>query len=143
MKLINTENADTTICSDLDLLEECMMKKQQSLVRQTERMEAMKSSIHNTKDDIAVLKAILHYVSRLERGEISHPQVAHKDIPRFFARASRLYDLLCHRMHCHIDYTCFCAVIHLGYEFEVRPCDVGKHDLSRATVLGYFKKERE
>ena len=99
-----------------------------------EIMEAMKSSVHNTKDDIAVLEAILHYVSRLERGEISHPRVAHEDIPRFFARASRLYDLLCHRMHCHIDYTCFCAAIHLGYEFEVRPCDVGKHGPSLSSL---------
>ncbi len=143
MKFTKTENADTDICSDLGLLKECMMKKQQSLVRQTERIEVMKSSIRNTKDDIAVLEAILHYVSRLESGEICHPQVAHKDIPRFFARASRLYDLLCHRMHCHIDYTCFCAAIHLGYDFEARPRDAEKHDLSRATVLGYFKKERE
>jgi hypothetical protein len=139
MKITRANSTDADVRADMKLLEERFAGKEHRFARQQIRMEALEYTMHNTEEDIRFLNMAMHYV----KSSTDRIHVAHKDIPRFFERASRMYDLLCHRMHCHINYTCFCIAIHARYDIESCSNHVGSHSLSLTTVTGYFKRERE
>lgn len=64
-------------------------------------------------------------------------------IASFFARVSRFFDHLQHRLHRSLNYTWFCLVLCSRYTFQSRLKSVERCCLTPATVLGYFKRERE
>lgn len=129
--------------ADLEELEACLEKKSLRYARQQERLERLQQSLKNTQEDIRVLKMILRYVEIYHCMGQNRGFIPHKDIFRFFMRASEVYDELCHRLHCHINYKYFCRAIHLCYHLDSRVRRNGHDNLSVFTVLGYFKRERE
>ena len=69
--------------------------------------------------------------------------VPRERIASFFARVSRFFDHLQHRLHRSLNYTWFCLVLCSRYTFQSRLKSVERCCLTPATVLGYFKRERE
>jgi len=145
-----SEMPDTSVRSDnyllnadLEELEACLAKKNLRYARQLQRMERLTQTLKNTREDIRVLTIILRYVNRYHRMGRCRGAIVYKDISRFFIRASKVYDELCHRLHCHINYRYFCMAIHLCYHLESRVRRKGHDSLSVFTILGYFKRERE
>ena len=53
------------------------------------------------------------------------------------------FDHLQHRLHRSLNYTWFCLVLCSRYTFQSRLKSVERCCLTPATVLGYFKRERE
>lgn len=138
MRITQIFPVDSDRCTDMALLNERLTRKEQRLAGQLQRKELLQRRISNTEEDIKTLKAALHYAGQSTEGT-PRIHIAYKDIPRFFERASLMYDRLCHRMHCHINYTCFCIAIHLHYDLE----SSSHRRLSLTTVVNYFKRERE
>lgn len=68
--------------------------------------------------------------------------ISRQHVSTFFIRISRLYDYLQHRLHCSFNYTLFCLIVNSRYCFESRTQTVEHKQLSPATVLTYFKRER-
>ena len=143
MKTTQTFSADINVCTDIEQLKECIIRKCERLAGQMQQLEALQRRISNTQQDIEALSSFLHYASRFTNNGGARIHIAHADIPRFFKRASRMYDHLCHRMRCPINYACFCTAIHARYELEGDPHRKGSVSLSISTVITYFKRERE
>lgn len=139
----NILNNAALLDADIEQLKKCLEKKSLRYARQQERLERLQQSLKNTQEDIRVLKTILRYVEIYHCMGQNRWFIPHKDIFRFFIRASEVYEELCHRLHCHINYKYFCRAIHLCYHLESRVRRNGHDSLSVFTVLGYFKRERE
>jgi len=109
---------DCLLNADIEELEACLKKKKLRYACQQERLERLQQTLNNTREDIRVLATILHYVQMHHPMGCYHRFAAYKDIVHFFIRASEVYDELCHRLHCHINYRYFCMVIHLCYHLD-------------------------
>ena len=129
--------------ADVERLKACLEKKCLRYARQQERLERLQQTLNNTREDIQVLKRILRYVEIYHCMGRNRGFIPHEDIFRFFIRASEVYDELCHRLHCHINYNYFCTALHLCYHLESSVRRKGHDSLSVVTILGYFKREKE
>ena len=129
--------------ADLEELKACLEKTGLRYARQQERLERLQQTLNNTREDIRVLKMILRYVEIYHCMGQNRGFIPHKAIFRFFMRASEVYEELCHRLHCHINYKYFCRAIHLCYHLESSVRRKGHDSLSVVTILGYFKREKE
>ena len=87
----------------------------------------------------------LERTAKRSRNAAAQPSrfVPRERIASFFARVSRFFDHLQHRLHRSLNYTWFCLVLCSRYTFQSRLKSVERCCLTPATVLGYFKRERE
>jgi len=104
--------------------------------------------MENTRNDIEQLEYTLAQMERTakrSRNAAAQPSrfVPRERIASFFARVSRFFDHLQHRLHRSLNYTWFCLVLCSRYTFQSRLKSVERCCLTPATVLGYFKRERE
>lgn len=122
--------------------------KKERYAKQKERREKLEQTMQNTCNDIEQLECTLAQMERAEKASRKSAATRSRFVPRerisdFFARASRFFDRLQHRLHRTLNYTWFCLAICARYTFESRIKRNGHNCLTPATVLGYFKRERE
>ena len=113
--------------------------KKERYARQQFYMENLEQTMRNTQNDIGQLE-----YTRMQLAQKRTPRISPREkVPAFFAHASRVYDRIQSRLHHPMNYTWFCLVLCHRYRFESRSRRPDRRYLTPATVLGYFKKERE
>lgn len=117
-------------------------KKKERYARQQTRMEDLKRSMNYNHNDIKQLEYTLQKLKQSRKKKRFRSFISRQHVSTFFIRISRLYDYLQHRLHCSFNYTLFCLIVNSRYCFESRTQTVGHKQLSPATVLTYFKRER-
>ena len=122
--------------------------RKERYTKQQARREKLEQTMENTRNDIEQLEYTL---AQMERAA-SAPAMLPYSLPfcppasvslASFARVSRFFDHLQHRLHRSLNYTWFCLVLCSRYTFQSRLKSVERCCLTPATVLGYFKRERE
>ena len=114
-------------------------EKKKRFAKQQARKEKLEQTMTNTCNDIEQLECTLR---QMERAEVRPRRiVTHRHISDFFIHASRVFEYLQHRLHHTLNYVWFCLALCARYGFENRK--IGHPLLSPATVLGYFKRERD
>lgn len=116
--------------------------------KQQARFEKLEQTMQNTRHNIEQMEYTHAQMKRNDeraRNAAAHPSlfIPRERIASFFARVSRLFDYLQHRLHRSLNYTWFCLVICSHYTFQSRLKSAERCCLTPATVLGYFKRERE
>ena len=123
-------------------IEALIAKKEEKLAHQQARMENLKQSIKNSHNDLKQLKYTLQKLKLAGKRKRPVTFIPRHRISDFFARISRLYNHLCRRLHCNLNYTWFCLVLTARYSFESRTQSHSRNVLAPSTVLSYFKRER-
>ena len=121
--------------------------RKERYTKQQARREKLEQTMENTRNDIEQLEYTLAQMERTakrSRNAAAQPSrfVPRERIASFFARVSRFFDHLQHRLHRSLNYTWFCLVLCSRYTFQSRLKSVERCCLTPATVLGYFKRER-
>lgn len=106
--------------------------RKERYTKQQARREKLEQTMENTRNDIEQLEYTL---AQMERTAKRSRNAA--------AQPSRFFDHLQHRLHRSLNYTWFCLVLCSRYTFQSRLKSVERCCLTPATVLGYFKRERE
>ena len=120
--------------------------RKERYAKQQVRREKLEQTMENTRNDIEQLEYTLAQMERTakrSRNAAAQPSrfVPRERIASFFARVSRFFDHLQQRQMCIRDR--FCLVLCSRYTFQSRLKSVERCCLTPATVLGYFKRERE
>ena len=120
--------------------------RKERYAKQQVRREKLEQTMENTRNDIEQLEYTLAQMERTakrSRNAAAQPSrfVPRERIASFFARVSRFFDHLQHRLHRSLNYTWFCLVLCSRYTFQSRLKSVERCCLTPATVLGYFKRE--
>lgn len=122
-------------------LQQRLAKKQKQLSKQKEREEELQRVMKNTEEDIDQMLYALH---ELEKAKTRKRRIiSRSEVLGFFARISRLFDYLQRRYHKCLNYGLTCLVIYARYRFSSRTRAPGHEFLGSATILTYFKYERE
>lgn len=124
-------------------IEESLNQKRQQLARQQSRREQMDNTIQHTENDIEQLEYTLHELEEIQKGQHERRIIPNDQITTFFTRISQVFDDLQRRWHRQLNYKMTCMVIYARYQFRSRVRDPERQYLSPATVLSYFKHERE
>ena len=106
-------------------------------------MEQMKCTMQNTDEEI---KRLEHVLCEMERISDTHREprvIPHVKVGDVFAYLCRVFEFLQHRLKLHFKYKLACEVIFAYYQFKSRLHTPGREYLSFATILTYFKRERE
>lgn len=143
MKTKKSQNKGINMTTE-DVRAKIAQKKEQH-AKQQARKEKLEQTMQNTSQDIEQLE---HTLAQLELAETSPTRRKPRFIPRdgissFFSHASRVFDRLQHRLRRTLNYTWFCLVLCSRYVMESRCKNPRRRYLTPATVLGYFKRERE
>lgn len=118
--------------------------RKERYTKQQARREKLEQTMQNTRNDIEQLEYTLAQIERAaKRSRKPSRFVPRERIADFFAHVSRLFDYLQHHLHRSLNYTWFCLVLCSRYTFQSRLKSVERCCLTPATVLGYFKRERE
>lgn len=124
-------------------IEESLNQKRQQLARQQSRREQMDNTIQHTENDIEQLEYALHELEEIQKGQHERRIIPNDQITTFFTHISQVFDDLQRRWHRQLNYKMTCMVIYARYQFRSRVRDPERQYLSPATVLSYFKHERE
>lgn len=121
--------------------------RKERYTKQQARREKLEQTMENTRNDIEQLEYTLAQMERAakrSRNAAAQPSrfVPRERIASFFARVSRFFDHLQHRLHRSLNYR-FYLVLCSRYTFQGHLKSVERCRLTLATVLGYFKRERE
>ena len=137
MNVINEKNKgiNMVIADIRALLEE----KKNCFAKQQARKEKLEQTMANTCSDIEQLEYTLRQMECA--GARPKRVVSCRHVSDFFIHASEVFDYLQHRLHRRLNYVWFCLALCSHYDFENRKID--RPLLSPATVLGYFKRERD
>ena len=122
--------------------------RKERYTKQQARREKLEQTMETTRNDIEQLEYTLAQMERTAKRSRNAAVQPSRFVPReriasFFARVSRFFDHLQHRLHRSLNYTWFCLVLCSRYTFQSRLKSVERCCLTPATVLGYFKRERE
>ena len=115
--------------------------RKERYAKQQVRREKLEQTMENTRNDIEQLEytlAQLERTAKRSRNAAVQPSrfVPREHIASFFARVSRFFDHLQHRLHRSLNYTWFCLVLCSRYTFQSRLKSVERCCLTPATVLG-------
>ena len=124
-------------------LEARLAHKKEQLAHQQERQLILESSIHNTQDDIEQLEYVLHKLDEMDKCHHKRRTITNDNVSFFFIHVSELFDYLQHRLHRRLDYKLTCTLLYARYRFRSRMRAPSRRFLRPATVLSYFKMERE
>ena len=109
--------------------------RKERYTKQQARREKLEQTMENTRNDIEQLEYTLAQMERTakrSRNAAAQPSrfVPRERIASFFARVSRFFDHLQHRLHRSLNYTWFCLVLCSRYTFSEPP-------EKRGTLLSY------
>lgn len=121
--------------------------RKERYAKQQVRREKLEQTMENTRNDIEQLEYTLAQMERTAKRSRNAAVQPSRFVPRehiasFFARVSRFFDHLQHRLHRSLNYR-FYLVLCSRYTFQSRLKGVERCRLTPATVLGYFKEEGE
>lgn len=99
--------------------------RKERYTKQQARREKLEQTMENTRNDIEQLEYTLAQMERTakrSRNAAAQPSrfVPRERIASFFARVSRFFDHLQHRLHRSLNYTWFCLVLCSRYTFQSR-----------------------
>ena len=127
--------------------------RKERYTKQQARREKLEQTMENTRNDIEQLEYTLAQMERTAKRSRNAAVQPSRFVPRvdgnavacaqIFDTVSRFFDHLQHRLHRSLNYTWFCLVLCSRYTFQSRLKSVERCCLTPATVLGYFKRERE
>ncbi|MCO7113377.1 hypothetical protein NIB75_14835 [Bacteroides uniformis] len=109
--------------------------RKERYTKQQARREKLEQTMENTRNDIEQLEYTLAQMERAAKRSRNAAVQPSRFVPReriasFFARVSRFFDHLQHRLHRSLNYTWFCLVLCSRYTFQSRP-------EKRRTLLSY------
>ena len=119
--------------------------RKERYAKQQVRREKLEQTMENTRNDIEQLEYTLAQMERTAKRSRNAAVQPSRFVPRehiasFFARVSRFFDHLQHRLHRSLNYTWFCLVLCSRYTFQSPEKRQERCCLTPATVLGYFKR---
>ncbi len=125
-------------------LEALLARKKERYAGQQERKEKLEQTMQNTRNDIEQLEYTLRQLKRAEKPRKCRSRfIPHERIAAFFSHASRVFNRLLLRLNRTLNYTWFCLVLCSRYTIESRTKRTGHRCLTPATVLSYFKRQKE
>ena len=109
--------------------------RKERYTKQQARREKLEQTMENTRNDIEQLEYTLAQMERAAKRSRNAAVQPSRFVPReriasFFARVSRFFDHLQHRLHRSLNYTWFCLVLCSRYTFSEPP-------EKRRTLLSY------
>mgnify|MGYP000072627893 FL=1 len=97
--------------------------RKERYTKQQARREKLEQTMENTRNDIEQLEYTLAQMERAAKRSRNAAVQPSRFVPReriasFFARVSRFFDHLQHRLHRSLNYTWFCLVLCSRYTFR-------------------------
>ena len=119
--------------------------RKERYTKQQARRKKLEQTMENTRNDIEQLEYTLAQMERAAKRSRNAAVQPSRFVPReriasFFARVSRFFDHLQHRLHRSLNYTWFCLVLCSRYTFQSRLKSVERCCLTPATVLGVLQE---
>ena len=126
----------------IEIIKDRLQRKRKQYIHQGEKIEQMKCTMQNTGEEIEQLQYVLNEMEHIADVNRAPRVIPNARVEEVFAYLCRVFEFLQHRLKLHFKYKLACEVIFAYYQFKSRLHTPGREYLSFATILTYFKRER-